>query len=325
MRGYEEIQPAKAKKKRPDKLWGDPYWIAEEKLDGWRFLMHLGGGLERVYLTGRRTSRETGRLSEKGLLVPELWPDSRGLGYTVLDGEIMSPTGRWRDIAGIMNAGDRASAQKRIAEIGLPTFNAFDVLYSDGQDVRDLTLLKRRLLLTSTAEILGVGLIQPVPNELATYHKIVDAGGEGVILKNLFATYGESGAWVKVKKEPTVDVVVTGFTDAKFGVTGQYFGQIGAAKISVYTTKGQLVEVGKVSGMDDDTRRDMSDNPGRWIGTVIEVAAQEFAKDRLRHPRYRRRRDDADPRAATFTKMMADLQQHAEDDDDPMTQIPFPF
>lgn len=307
---YQELEPARAKAKSPDKLWDDPEWVAEEKLDGWRFLMHFGQGLERTFMTGRRTSTTTGLLSEKGLCAPMLWPggDTGAWGYTVLDGEVMPPVGaNFRDLAGIMNVAP-AKAAERIAEIGPPRYFAFDVLFYGGEDAMELTWVERQHVLTRMIAELDHPLIKRVParaDKRAWYESIVDGGGEGVILKHQFATYGEG--WVKVKRYSTLDVVVDGFTDAKFGRTGKFHGQIGAVIVSVYGSNGKLIEVGQVSGMTDDVRLDMTNNPERWLGKVIEVRAHGFAKERLREPRYKRARPDADPRHATLAKMFADL------------------
>jgi len=317
---YLEIDPARAKHKSDsivESLWNNEVWIAEEKLDGWRFLLHFGGSLERAYMTGRRTSEVTGRLSEKGMCAECLWPKWESIGYTVLDGEVMAPVGaNFRDIAGIMNV-DPEQARARIEEIGEPQYFAFDVLYFDGRDVRGEAWMRRRAMLTDLVPSLGNDLIRILPTigyaEWATqemgkklyFDSIVAARGEGVVLKDVTAEYGDG--WVKVKRETTLDVVISGFTAAKFGVTGKYHGQIGAAKVSVYTKSGALLEVAQVSGMDDATRLDMTANPGKWIGTVLEVTAYKWAKNRLQHPRFKRHKPEADPKTATFAKMMEDL------------------
>lgn len=337
---YLEIEPARAKNHDPEQIWGSAMWILEPKLDGWRWIMHFGRDLDRTFLTGRRHSKETDALSEKGLLVPQLWitnereiarrrldvvhiADTLGelsqdlrpdCGYTVLDGEIMPPSGAgFRDIASIMNA-DVATVRETVARIGPPTYTVFDVLFADGEDVREYAMIERRRILQRVLTPINnplIKLIPQLPAELSTYDSIVDAGGEGVILKNISGGYGESGSWIKVKKYSTLDVVVTGFTDARYGRTGKYEGQIGAARVSVWRDD-KLVEVGQVSGMTDETRLDMTNEPSRWIGNVIEIAAQEFARDRLRHPRFKRARPDADARHATWSKMMRDLKQDAK-------------
>jgi ATP-dependent DNA ligase len=306
MKEYLEIEPGRAKAKNErvvDELMDDPEWVAEEKLDGWRFLVHFGGELERAFMTGRRTSEITGRLSEKGLCAECLWPAWEDVGYTVIDGEVMPPIGAgFRDLAGIMNVTPE-QALVRIGEIGEPHYYAFDLLYLNGQDVRSRPYLERKHLLTKLVPELGNGrihLLEHREDKRVAFKDIIGSGGEGVC-----AEYGEG--WVKVKRETTLDVIVTGFTEAKFGVTGKFHGQVGAAKVAVYSSRGTLIEVAQVSGMDDATRLDMTNNPGRWLGTVLEISAYKWAKDRLQHPRFKRHKPEADPKHATLVKLMQDL------------------
>lgn len=305
---YLEIEPARAKSKSMDKIpWEDEEWIAEEKLDGWRFLLHFGGGLKRPFFTGRRTSDVTGRLSEKGSLVPGLWPDFP-IGYTVLDGEIMAPHGaNFREIAGIMNASPEESA-RRVAALGQPRYFTFDCLFVNGEDIREQSMLERKSRAADLVRAIANPNISLVIGKNETenwYESIVAGGGEGIILKNICAPYGEG--WLKVKKFSTLDVIITGYKEAKFGRTGKYDGLVGAVEVSVFLTDGTLVEVGQVSGMDDEMRREISANRDKYMWEVLEIAAQEFAKDRLRHPRWKRLRPEADKSACTFAKMMADL------------------
>lgn len=302
---YWEIDPARAKTREPE--WGSVMYVAEEKLDGWRYLMHLDGQFKRPYLTGRRISKETGFLSEKGDQVPMLWPEWK-FGYTVLDGEIMPPEGAdFRDIAGIMNS-DVQTAQERIQVIGPPRYYVFDVLFHNGDDLRDASLFERRIVLEKLIPLLNHPLITIVPrieNTREAYEQIVQRGGEGVILKDISSPYGEG--WTKVKRYSTLDVIISGFTEAKHGRTGKYVGLIGAAIVSVYNSMGELLEVGQVSGMTDELRVEMSQNRDAWIGQVIEIRAQEWAKDRLRHPRFVRARPEAKRQDCSFAKMMQDL------------------
>lgn len=301
---YVEIKPARAKKKDPSNLWEDPNWIAEEKWDGWRFLMHFGHTLDRMYLTGRRPGVASGTLSEKGGLVQELKPNLH-IGYTVLDGEIIPPIGAsFNDIAGIMNT-SKEKAQARIKEIGLPGYRVIDILFYDGKDVRELPFGRRFIERAEIVSRINSNNIRNTPiifdRKKEYYENLVADGKEGVILKHWDAFYGEG--WIKVKRYSTLDVIITGFKPGK----GKYTGQIGAALISVYDKLGSLIEIGRVSGMTDELRLDMTQNQNRWIGSVIEVHAQEIGKDRLRHPRFYRARPDADPRSATLGKMFQDL------------------
>ena len=309
---YLEIEPARAKAKDPEQLWDNPEWYAKRKHNGWRFLQHFGHELERNFMTGRRVSSVTGFLSEKGRCCPQLWIPHNGLKYTVLDGEVTHAG--LRDVAGIMNV-EPEDAQRRIAEIGPPTYEVFDILFYDGEDLREHSMFERRMMLEKFFRDVRNPLVklgeQIKKDKRAYYDSIVASGGEGVVLKDVSAAYGDSGAWVKVKRYHLVDVVITGFTDAKEGKTAKYLGQIGAALCSVYTSTGQLLEVARVSGMDDATRLDMTKNAASWIGKVVEIQAQEWGKDRLMHPRWSRVRDDVPAHDCTFVKMKFELERNA--------------
>lgn len=306
-----QLNLARAKSKDPVPLWDHPLWKLERKLNGWRFAMHFGRGLDRTYLTGRRVSDRTGVFSEKGLLVPQLQVQLP-VEYTVLDGEVMPPPGcGFRDLATFMNS-DVHQVQVALAKWGSPTYHAFDVLFADGQDVRDQPMLERRRLLTRVmADIRNplIKLVEQYAPKKSYYETEVSVGGEGVVLKRIDATYGESGGWIKVKRVSTIDVIVTGFTDGK----GKYSDQIGAVKVSVRSSSGELLEVAQVSGMTDEIRQHATHHPGEWLGGVIEIEAQEWGRDRLLHPRFVQRRPDADVAGCTFTKMMCDLGQDVEE------------
>ena len=119
---------------------------------------------------------------------------------------------------------------------------------------------------------------------------IVDEqNGEGVMLKNdKVSNYGKD--WTKVKKEATADAFILGATPGK----GKYEGQIGALELAVYN-EGVIWPIGKCSGMDDDTRKTMTDLAlhGALKHLVIEVKFNDVTKNKkLRHPRFIRWRED---------------------------------
>ncbi len=311
MTTYLELEPGRAKTKNYEKMWGDPEWVAEEKLDGWRFLMHYGGDLPRVFLTGRRQSVDTGFKSERGENVPGLWPRMliAPSGYTVFDGEVMPPVGAdYRDLNAIVGKTSPDKAAEAVQRLGEPRYVMFDILFFDGEDVRTKSWYERRAILENIMPIMNnpqISLVRWSYDHDTFYDQICREKGEGIILKEISGGYGED--WIKVKKTVTLDVIITGFTKARFGRTGKFDGLIGAAKISVYMPNGTLIEIGQVSGMVDAVRIDMTNHPENWLGHVLEVRCARFAKERLWHPRYERPRPDVDPRTATLVKMMADL------------------
>lgn len=311
-----KIIPAGADAKPWDKLeplFDDDAWYAERKLDGWRFLLHFGGGLDRIYLTGRNVTKD-GTLSERGLHVPLFTPEAAALrkwGYTVLDGEVMPPDGAgFRDINGIMGKTAVEKALARIKAIGHPEYHVFDCLFYNGTDNRSQPQHARkkhadhivREVWPDEAPVYST--VVQRHGKLAFYEREIADGQEGIILKRSDAPYGEG--WLKVKRMHTLDVVITGFTEANEGKTGKFKGLVGAVVVSVYRG-GKLVEVGQVSGMDDETRIDITDHTRYYMGKALEIKAQEFAKNRLRHPRWSRMRTDINATACTWEKMQRDL------------------
>lgn len=148
---------------------------------------------------------------------------------------------------------------------------------------------------------------------------------EGWMLK------GSGAAW-KVKRESTCDLIVTGTKEGN----GKYLGLVGALKCSAHAVcfdcggfgelrsetedvctpcpecegKGTvLVEVANVSGMTDDVREQLSfpdagDPP--LLGRVCEVEYNLVAaQGRLRHPRFKRWRDDKPAAECTADQLEA--------------------
>lgn len=325
-----EIMPAGCKGL---KGYGD---IAEEKLDGHRGLVHFGGGLDRMYLTGRNISKVTGRITEKGLNVPHLndvFARAAKLlssGYTVLDGEVVLPGRPFEDVQSVMGA-KPAKAIARQATTGLVQYRTFDILYRDGVDVRDKPLSERLTILREVL-IAAPGFVNfprrialgPEEAGLQEFHDgiLAEPGGEGTIIKDLGAPYGKG--WRKYKKEVTYDVVITGFEDG----AGKFKEMIGAVIFGVYKD-GELVTIGRCSGMSDGdvrweeapgrpgapnrkgsyivrenhatqaegTRAWFTMNRAKLVGTVIEVRCNGLTNHgKLRHPQFHRTKSDKSAR-----------------------------
>lgn len=131
---------------------------------------------------------------------------------------------------------------------------------------------------------------------------------EGVVFKD-----GNLLNWAKWKPTPTVDLVVTGFTEG----TGKYADTIGAVRGAVVgeypyaypvlpdQPKLLLREVALVSGMTDTDRRVISRMWPYHLGKVMEVAYQYVgSQGRLRHPRFVRFRDDKEPFECTEDQLL---------------------
>jgi hypothetical protein len=74
---------------------------------------------------------------------------------------------------------------------------------------------------------------------------------------------------------------------------GKFLGMAGALEYGQYV-EGALVQLGRVAGMDNDTRQHIYNSFSDWEGSVIEVKAAGRDKNSLAliEPRFIRRRYD---------------------------------
>jgi len=287
-------------------LMVDDNWIAETKEDGSRYLMHITDTGNRFF--SRRISVKGGRV-EKTDNIPHL-RDMKKLddySYTVLDGEVKSPTNDFGDTVSIMGA-KPDKAIKRQKEIGKAVFVVFDCLYYRGVNIMDKPLRERRQIAEDVVAPLFSKYIYFVRNAHSTLEKsellqtVWDEGGEGIILKNLDAKYVPDGrdknTWIKVKRQKDWSVFIVGFTEGK----GKYKGLIGAIKFGVYD-KGKVVEIGQCSGMNDDIRQELSRGKEYHMAKVFDVEGQQVFKHTIRHPRFKGFRHDVDIKQCTLEKI----------------------
>ena len=83
----EKLLPMLATGGKLDGKWENPQWIAEEKIDGSRYLMKVGSGLNQF--TSRQISRKNGLPVDKTENVPHLSKHDFGdWNGTILDGEM---------------------------------------------------------------------------------------------------------------------------------------------------------------------------------------------------------------------------------------------
>lgn len=140
-------------------------------------------------------------------------------------------------------------------------------------------------------------------DKLSFLNEILEAGGEGIMLKNQRSFYHPgmrpSDTWLKMKRSLEEDVVIMGFTEGR----GKYAGQVGAIEFGQYVS-GTLTKMGQVSGMTDDLRLRMTRSPDKYKGMVITITAMErFPGGTFRHPRFKclRPEGDKDPKDCVYT------------------------
>jgi ATP-dependent DNA ligase len=117
---------------------------------------------------------------------------------------------------------------------------------------------------------LAVG-VSPADFSIQDYfEEAVAKGYEGIMIKDMEAPYlsgRRSKAWLKLKKKATYDCRIIGFTRG----AGKYDGSAGAMLIDF---NGNIVKVG--SGLSDQLRQQLYDNPEQLVGKYAEVECQEI-------------------------------------------------
>ncbi|TAU52520.1 ATP-dependent DNA ligase [Rhizobium leguminosarum] len=185
----------------------DPRFIAELKFDGYRLAIHVEPSGVRVLTRGGHdwTARFPAIAEEAKTL---------GVASAILDGEavVLDEQGRSDFGALQQSLGGRGGKLKSSEAL----FFAFDLLYLDGHDLRDMELSSRRHLL----EELLVGQEGPIrfSEEIegdgnAIFNASCEHGLEGVIFKDPDSPYrtGRTGDWLKVKCIQSESFFVIGY------------------------------------------------------------------------------------------------------------------
>jgi ATP-dependent DNA ligase len=205
---------------------------------------------------------------------------------TVLDCEILVPGKDSAELSGLVHRKEVDSDNTKVKLF------VFDILSVCGRKITDRPLRHRLSELLQISHKLQSVHIAILPfastsaQKRKLYNKVQANGGEGIMLKNLNATYLEGGRptgnWYKAKKSASYDCVITGFSLGK----GKYNTQIWAVKFGQYVD-GKLIELGQASGMSDSIRQDMTFNPSKYLGQVVTIKGMERLKSgAIRHPQF---------------------------------------
>jgi ATP-dependent DNA ligase len=284
-------------------------WAYEQKLDGFRAIVFVDGG--DAYIQSRG-----------GKALARYFPELRfPAGRYVLDGELVI-----RDADGNLEFDALQSrihpAESRIALLAkeIPAdYVAFDLLAEGDGALLETSFGERRARLDALAGETGfeVSKLSPDPAQAETWLRKT----EGTMAKQLDAPYvpGKRKGMAKVKREREIDCVVMGWRP------GKEEGTVGSLILGLYDGD-QLRSVGHISGFSADAKRGLrtllepletgesgTAEPSRWTGgrdlewvalrpeLVIEVGYDHAAAGRIRHgARFRRFRDDKDPRECLF-------------------------
>jgi DNA ligase-1 len=283
----------------------------EWKYDGARVQIHKEG--DNVQIFSRRLEKVTGSLPEIARMTLQIKAKS-----AILDGEVvaMGKDGRPMAFQEILKRFRRKyNVEKLALQIPLNLF-LFDLIYLDDKSLIDLPLTERRALLEKVADpsILADQVLSDKP-EVAEeiYARALDAGHEGVMLKNPSSVYGPGKRgknWLKIKPVmETLDLVVIG---AKWG-EGRRASLLGSYRLGCIDREtNKLLDLGWVAtGLTDEALADLTEMFGELIivqkgmeveikpTVIFEVAYEEIQKSpnyssgyALRFPRLIAVRDD---------------------------------
>ena len=166
----------------------DPAWVAEQKLDGVRLMVHVDADDIRVLGTNDRPISFSAAAQWFGQLYRDLHALPAG---TVLDGELIIATGEYW---------------------------IFDLPYMPGFVKPDMPQRDRRACLEALGELIETPWVHVVPEAVGTkakrllWQRTIDENSEGIVLKRANAPYAigrRTADVLKVKHLKTVDCVVT--------------------------------------------------------------------------------------------------------------------
>lgn len=284
-------------------------WAYEQKLDGFRAIVFIDG--EDAYIQSRGGKALARYFPELGFPA----------GRYVLDGELVI-----RDAEGNLEFDALQSrihpAESRIALLAgeIPAdYVAFDLLAEGDESLLETPFGERRQRLDALAARTGIE-VSTLSADPAQGEKWLRRT-EGTMAKQLDALYvpGKRKGMAKVKREREIDCVVMGWRP------GKEEGTVGSLILGLYDGE-ELRSVGHISGFSAEAKRGLrtllepletgesgTAEPSRWTGgrdlewvalrpeLVIEVGYDHAAAGRIRHgARFRRFRDDKDPRECTF-------------------------
>lgn len=193
-------------------------WISEPKYDGTRLLVeHVEGSVGVFTRRGIERSEAIGSVFESVQEIPE---------GTILDGEFV-----YLREDGISEFIPIHGGKEKIREENLtPRLFIFDILVKDNEWVTERPLMERKSLVE---EVIPSGediqSVEHTESEFqAAFDEIVEAGGEGIMLKrreSYYYTATRSSHWRKVKWFTERDAVVIGFTEGE-GERAETFGAL---------------------------------------------------------------------------------------------------
>jgi bifunctional non-homologous end joining protein LigD len=284
-----------------DASFDDPAWVFEDKWDGFRMVASIEHGKVTLY------SRNGKIISDSYLPVARALEKVRG--DAVLDGELVA-----LDAQGISRFQLLQNALRAEARL---LYCVFDIMFCDGEDLRNLPLLERKDRLRRILPKHSLlSFSEHRPEHGVRYFKQAEKQGlEGIMAKRADSRYlsgTRSGDWLKIKTARRQEVVIAGFTATRrsrpyFGALvlavreddgWRYVGRVGTG-FSHATLKQLHDKLGPLrTGSSPFRRRVKDETVTTWVRPklVAEVKFTEWTSaGEMRHPAYLGLREDKRP------------------------------
>ncbi len=292
-------------------------WLHEIKLDGYRLLGFISGGVPRL-----RTRNGNDWSESFPSLAAALGTIKAKAAVLDMEAVVLDSQGKSNFQALQTALGDGGDPNKIVAYV-------FDLLHLDGKDLTELPLTERkqklRSLLKQSKQETWLRYSEHVAGRGAQiFAQACKAGLEGIVSKKSDAPYvvGRQKNWLKVKCVLRQEFIILGFKDARKGERA-----LGALYLG-YRKSGVLHYAGKVgTGFSMKSARDLRERLGgmtlekpvlsraataglpagewrsiQWVEPTLlcEVAFTEWTQDgHIRHPSFQGIREDKDAREVT--------------------------
>jgi bifunctional non-homologous end joining protein LigD len=215
-------------------------WLFEIKWDGYRAITFIENGKARL------VSRNQNDLTPR---YPELkdLPKFVKAKNAILDGEVVALDAEGRASFSLMQqrTGFRPGGRRGEANADVPVlYYAFDLLYLDGYDLRNLPLEERKKKLLSII-VAGDALRYSDHYEQqgkALFKVAEQKGLEGILAKKRDSIYQErrSSEWLKIKIRHRMECVIGGYTEPE-GSRAHF----GSVVLGLYDKQAHLIHVGQ--------------------------------------------------------------------------------
>jgi bifunctional non-homologous end joining protein LigD len=286
-----------------DKPFDRAGWVFEIKWDGYRIIALVDKGRAQLYSRNGLSFTERYHTVATALAkIPH---------QAILDGEVVVLDDKGH------SSFEALQNYRSHRPDGHLIYQIFDILYLDGHDLRDMSLIRRKEILMQLLPALpGLAFCDHIQGSgLAFFDAVAKAGLEGMIAKDGASKYlagRRSDSWLKVKAHLRQEAVIGGFTQPRG--SRQNFG---ALVLGVYEDR-DLVHIGEVGGGFNGRtlasifaqlaplvqsecpfrKKPKTKAPATWVKPelVCEVRFTAWTGGHLRHPIFLGMREDKPPR-----------------------------